>query len=231
MPVHKRTRLSPSERRTQLIELGLVLLQKKSIEDISVEDIAAQAGVSKGLLFHYFGSLTEFQAALVSSASEQLVAATEPDLTLAPIDALRAALDNYITFVEQAPNLYISMLRGALSNIPEMVESVNNSRNRIADRILALLPTLGVDDSPIIQFSVRGWIALVEETVVHWLADPSVPRNDILDLLNGSLVGILLGPKLMGDGAIEQLFPEFTKPITERMPHTDADHQDDSKAS
>ncbi len=58
MDAVKRVRLSPEERRAQLIDLGVRMLADRPLEQISVEDIADQAGVSRGLLFHYFASST-----------------------------------------------------------------------------------------------------------------------------------------------------------------------------
>lgn len=206
----KRTRLSPDQRRAQLIELGMSLLERKSIEDISVEDIAAKAGVSKGLLFHYFGSKLEFQAALVRDAGNQLVAVVEPDLSLAPVEALRTSLDRYIDFVERAPNLYVSMLRGAFSDVPGMADAVEMSRGKIARRILGIMPSLGIEESPLLDFAVRGWIALVEETVIRWLHEQTVTREELLELLTGALPGVVLAPMLGSSEVLEQFFPGFT---------------------
>ncbi|WP_278315339.1 TetR/AcrR family transcriptional regulator [Lolliginicoccus levis] len=217
MTTTKRTRLAPGKRRAQLIELGLALLQEKPIEEISVEDIAAQAGVSKGLLFHYFGSKSEFQAALVQAISLQFLDATEPDYSQTPLRALETALDSYISFVEQAPNLYISMLRGALSSMPEMVASVEASRSGIADRILVLVASLGIDDTIPLRVSIRGWIALVEEAVIDWLTKREIERGELIELLTGALIGVILGPMLAREGTIAHLFPEFDRPLAETI--------------
>ena len=63
MDAVKRTRLDPAQRRAQLIDLGARMLAERPLEQISVEDIADQAGVSRGLLFHYFASKSEFHLA------------------------------------------------------------------------------------------------------------------------------------------------------------------------
>ncbi|MBD8507799.1 TetR/AcrR family transcriptional regulator [Hoyosella sp. G463] len=223
MTTTKRTRLAPGQRRAQLIELGLALLREKPIEDISVEDIAAQAGVSKGLLFHYFGSKNEYQAALVQAVTHQLLDATEPDYSQTPLRALEAALDSYISFVEQAPNLYISMLRGALSSIPDMVASVEASRASIAVRILALVTSLGIDDTIALRVSIRGWIALVEEAVIDWLTKREIERGELIELLTGALIGVILGPMLAREGTRTHLFPEFNRPIAETLGPTPED--------
>ena len=78
MDAVKRTRLDPAQRRAQLIDLGARMLAERPLEQISVEDIADQAGVSRGLLFHYFASKSEFHLAIVRHSSEQMLQRTEP---------------------------------------------------------------------------------------------------------------------------------------------------------
>lgn len=55
-PTQTRVRLKPEERRTQLINIGLRLLVDRPIHEMSIDEVAAEAGISRGLLFHYFPS-------------------------------------------------------------------------------------------------------------------------------------------------------------------------------
>ena len=72
-------RLSPEERRRQLIALGVEMLRDRAVEDISVGEIATQAGISRGLLFHYFSSKQDFQLAILRHANRELLHRTAPD--------------------------------------------------------------------------------------------------------------------------------------------------------
>ncbi len=73
-----RARLSLDERRQQLLDLGLELFSQRPFEDISVEDIADAAGISRGLLYHYFPSKRDFYVAVVRVAAAELRALIEP---------------------------------------------------------------------------------------------------------------------------------------------------------
>ena len=75
-----RARFSVDERRAQLLELGLRLFGDRSYDDVSIDDIAREAGVSKGLLYHYFGSKRVFYAACVEHAAASLLLANGADL-------------------------------------------------------------------------------------------------------------------------------------------------------
>lgn len=85
----KRTRLSPDERRQQLITLGARMLRERALEDVSISEIAEQAGISRGLLFHYFPTKQDFHLAIVAHANAQLLERTTPDPNLDPFDMLR----------------------------------------------------------------------------------------------------------------------------------------------
>ena len=70
-----RSRLAVDERRAQLLELGLRLFGTRPYDEVSIDDIAADAGVSKGLLYHYFGSKRAFYVATVQHAAAVLLEA------------------------------------------------------------------------------------------------------------------------------------------------------------
>src|SRR4051794_9294920 len=94
----KRVRLSPEARRAQLIALGVELLATRRLDELSVELIARTAGISRGLLFHYFSSKHEFHLEVARAAAAEMIRRTEPDAALAPVDALRAALTSFVEY-------------------------------------------------------------------------------------------------------------------------------------
>lgn len=54
-----RRRLSPEQRRSQLVDATIEVLAAVGFRSATAETIAAQAGVSKGLLWHYFDDLDD----------------------------------------------------------------------------------------------------------------------------------------------------------------------------
>lgn len=121
MDAVKRTRLDPAQRRAQLIDLGARMLAERPLEQISVEDIADQAGVSRGLLFHYFASKSEFHLAIVRHSSEQMLQRTEPSESDDPMLTLRSVLASYVDYVTENRNTYVSLLRGPPAGIRRCV--------------------------------------------------------------------------------------------------------------
>ena len=73
-----RTRLSKEERRSQLLDLGVRLLSTRSLDELSIDLLAEEAGISRGLLYHYFGNKHDFHEAVVRRAADDLIAQTAP---------------------------------------------------------------------------------------------------------------------------------------------------------
>lgn len=204
-PAIKRTRMSPDERRAQLIELGTEMLADRPLEQISVEDIADQAGVSRGLLFHYFSSKQDFHLAIVREASKTMLERTAPDMTLDPYEILRESIANYVDYVTENRDTFISLLRGSATGDQDMREVFEQTRSTMADRTVVNLYKLDVEANPTTELAVRGWIAFVEETTITWLRDPSISRDELIQLNVGALPAVALAPNmiaaLLGAGA------------------------------
>ncbi|WP_227996470.1 TetR/AcrR family transcriptional regulator [Nocardia australiensis] len=189
----KRTRLSPGERRTQLITLGAEMLGERAVEDISITEIAEQAGISRGLLFHYFPTKQDFQLAIVRHANAELLETVTPDRNLGVFDMLRDCIERYIGYVSENRTSYQSLLRGPTSASPDVVPLVDQTRDAIVAIILTEAP-IPMDDTdrPRLTLAVRGWIAFVEETTLSWLRDEPITREQLVDLLVESLLALAL---------------------------------------
>ena len=159
-----RTRLQVDERRAQLLELGLSLFSEHSYEELSIGEIAKAAGISKGLLYHYFPSKRDFYVAALRLAAEQLVEETsyevesvagEPDL-----DSMRRGLHAYLGFVDEHAEHYAFVMRGGMGNDPDAQEIVEQTRARYVDR---MLEGLGREDTDArVRLSLRGFVGFVE---------------------------------------------------------------------
>src|SRR5580704_2781341 len=71
-----RSRLEVDARRAQLVRLGIDLFAARAYDEVSIDELARAAGVSKGLLYHYFPTKRDFYIATVREASRQLLELT-----------------------------------------------------------------------------------------------------------------------------------------------------------
>lgn len=180
----ERARLSLDERRAQLLALGLRLFGERSYDELSIDEIARAAGVSKGLLYHYFPSKRDFYVEVVRSAAEQLLGRTDPQED-GP-EALLLGLDAYLRFAEDHRAAYLALMHGGLGQDTEVAKVLEDTRGRFVAR---LTERLGVGDpAPLLRVALRGWIGLVEAACLDWL-----DRRDLsAEALRGLLAHLLL---------------------------------------
>lgn len=209
MTASKRVRLSPEARRAQLIELGVDMLATRRLDDLSVDLIAQTAGISRGLLFHYFASKQDFHTEVARAAAAEMLRRTEPDPTLAPLPALRASITAFVDYVEENPDNYRSLVRGVASGDAGMRSIFDRTRDALADRIVAVLAGFGVQLTPAADLAVHGWVAYAEECVVRWLDTRStsgIAREEVEQLLADGLPALVVAALEGENRSLAELF-------------------------
>ena len=208
-----RSRLALDERRAQLLELGARLFAERSYDEVSIDDIADAAGISKGLLYHYFGSKRDFYVATVQQAAAQLQLRTEPDMSLPPAVRARAGLEGYLDFVEDNAAPYSSLMRSGIGNDPEVAAIVEETRDAIVARMMGNLGLTA--PRPVFRFALRGWIGLVEAASLDWLEREEVDREVLLRVLLESLYSVLMiAIRLDPDAGVQLEGPPPAEPAT-----------------
>jgi AcrR family transcriptional regulator len=187
----KRVRLNPDARREQLLDLGVRMLATRTLDDLSVDALAEQAGISRGLLFHYFKNKQDFHRAVVRRAADDLLARTKPDMSQDFTSRLTLSLAQYIDYVRANHQAYISLVRGAAGSDEALLEIFERTRGIMTARITDHLDMFGVEDGPTVRLLARGWCALVEEAVLGWVADPQLSREELVRVLTATLPAVL----------------------------------------
>jgi AcrR family transcriptional regulator len=175
-----RRRLAVDERREQLLRLGLELFGQRSYDELSIDDIARAAGVSKGLLYHYFASKRDFYVAALRVAADELVAKTLERSFDDPSEELRAVLDHYIDYVERHAAAYIALFRGGIGFDAEVSAIVEATRERFLDRLLTRAALAA--PAARARTAFRGYIGFVEAAVLDWVARRDLGRHELREL-------------------------------------------------
>ena len=189
VPTATRTRLSPAQRRTQLLDLGVSLLATRSLDELTIDLLAAEAGISRGLLYHYFGTKHEFHEAVGRRAVEDLVEQTAPPAGGEPLDRLLASVAAYVDYVVANYEGYSSIVKAAQGGNDTLRQLYDDARTALTDRIFTA-DAQGdlVADTPGARLMVRGWSALTEELVLTWARDPAgVSREELLRAVTAAL--------------------------------------------
>ena len=181
-------RLDADARREQLVQVGVALLPRVPLDQISADVVAREAGVSKGLVFHYFPTKRDLHVAVLRVTAAQLLSELDHDPALPIPERLRAGLDAFVAFIERQPANYQAVARTAGSD-PQLLAVFEDTRNGVVEIIAR---ALGVTDlPPTLRIVIRGWIAMVEESVLHWLDEKPISREALIDFLQRAATTML----------------------------------------
>ncbi|MCX4971430.1 MULTISPECIES: TetR/AcrR family transcriptional regulator [unclassified Streptomyces] len=173
-------RLSVEERRSQLLEAALSLFAQRAPEEVSLDDVAEAAGVSRPLVYRYFpgGKQQLYEAALRSAAEELEQCFAEPPEG-ALTQRLSRALDRYLAFVDQHDAGFSALLQGgSVVETSRTTAIVDGVRRAAAEHIL---DHLGVREPGLkLRMTVRMWITAVEAASLIWLDEGKEPPLDEL---------------------------------------------------
>jgi AcrR family transcriptional regulator len=208
MAATRRARLSTDARREQLVALGIDIFSERPFDEVSIDDIAAAAGISKGLLYHYFPSKRDFYVAVIRSAADEMQALTEPDRELPPRERLAAALERYLEYVETHARGYATVLRAGIGSDPAVADIVEEVRGAMVARLLDDLPVTPAGGEPpvALRVAVRGWVGFVEAASLDWLEHGGLGRADLREMLIAALDGAVSAaagadPRVVGAAA------------------------------
>ena len=167
-PAPKYTRLTGEERRAELIAAGLACMARGGIQEFTVDRICAEAGVSRGLITHHFGSMNGLLAAVYAAMYREETAlprATRPgetrlsallDALFAPAAFNRERLTIWLTLWGQIsinPELGLehrAQYAGYLNDVATAIDEVARARGRtvesrtLARTLICLVDGLGL---------------------------------------------------------------------------------------
>ncbi|WP_344211679.1 TetR/AcrR family transcriptional regulator [Kribbella sancticallisti] len=192
-PNGRRRRLTADDRRRQLVGIGLMMLRTQPIHDLSIDAVAAEAGISRGLLFHYFPTKRDFYIAVVSAAGRRLLRVTKPDPSLPADEQLRQMLLSFVAFVTRRRDSYISFVRGAAGGDIYVVEIYAETRAALTTRVLNLLDLPPETDQPASRdrLTIHAWLAYVEDLTLEWSSLPPADRPSTAEQLVDQSVAAL----------------------------------------
>jgi AcrR family transcriptional regulator len=175
-----RSRLSVDKRRAQLLKLGQELFTNYSYDELSIDEIARRARVSKGLLYHYFPSKRDYYVAVVRAGAAELLAQTDSAPELSPLTRLAKGIDGYLDHVQDYAKPFATLLRTGIGFDPEVSKIVEETRQALLKRFLDAIPG---SPSPQLRNALRGWIGFAEGAVLDWLEHEDITRDELRTLL------------------------------------------------
>ncbi|MFC5728665.1 MULTISPECIES: TetR/AcrR family transcriptional regulator [Nocardioides] len=187
-----RIRLAPDQRRSQLLDLGVRLLATRSLDELSIDVLAEEAGISRGLLYHYFGGKQGFYEAVVQHAADDLFAQTAPPAGGEPLQRLHTSITAYVDYVQANHAGYRSLVKAAGGGNEALRAIYETTFEAMADRVFAQPDDAIIPDTPATRLLVRAWQSMVEDLVLSWCADPTpLTREELLHVITTSLPALV----------------------------------------
>jgi len=192
-----RRRLSTEARREQLLSVGARLFSESPYDEVWIEQVAELAGVSRGLLYHYFPTKRDFFAAVVERESERMLHMTAAVPGVPVREQLTAGLDTYLTYVEAHAHGFRAFHRADAAGdqaVRRVYQRALAAQERQILLALAADPEFGplFEERPAVRLAVRGWLAFTTAVCLEWLRDSELTREQVRDLCARALLGVIV---------------------------------------
>ena len=182
-------RMTTEARREQLLAFGRQHFAEHGYEAMPMDAIAERAGVSKGLLYHYFGNQRGFYMETVRAVTDEVIAITEPPTDQPFDEAFRVMVRRFVGYVQEHGTIYTALVRGGLGSDTEVNELLDRVRVSSMSRILE---RLGVrQPSALSQIAIYGWVSLVENACAEWTVTGGASPDQLGDFFISAFEPVL----------------------------------------
>jgi AcrR family transcriptional regulator len=184
-------RLAPDERQAQILEAARRVFARTPYAAVSSIDIAREAGITRGLLHHYFGGKREVYMETIRALNAELAASIRTDRELPVEEMVAANAAAWLERIEDSRELLAAVLGSAeAGHDPEVGALLDETREAIVDRIL--INHTGTADHPdVVRLVIRSWLGLAETASREWLRHGRATRDQVRTLLVQSLLAMV----------------------------------------
>lgn len=194
-------------RRAELITIGRKLFADTSYDALSMDDIARQARVAKGLIYYYFQSKRGYYLAIIHDSVDDLITYAASGLELEQVDRVHRTMDGYLRYAEHNQAAFRAIVSGGVGFDAE----VHAIRDGVREAIVATVAEGAygrTDIAPLARMGLFSWVCSVEGATLDWIDRPQLSRDQLRELLVKTLGGTMR--------AIEEMDPAYPTPVPAR---------------
>ena len=185
-----RRRLPPDERRELILQCAARLFTVLPYSQVSTTDIAREAGITRGLLNHYFTDqrglyLEVVRRAVLLPTFEQTPAVLPAMLAMTTAERVDAAVAWFLDAVEPHAETYLSAAE-AEGSAADVAAILRDAEDEAARRVMILVGIDEKDDT--VLALVRAYGGLAKATIVEWLRRKTLTREQAHALLRDVLL-------------------------------------------
>ncbi|MGP4017303.1 TetR/AcrR family transcriptional regulator [Saccharopolyspora sp. 5N708] len=184
-----RRRLTPDQRRAELLDVGAQLFATRPYDEVLMEEVAERAGVSRANLYRYFSTKRDLFAAIYRRAADDLLAVAKIDPAGSMIEQVSAGLDAHIDYFVANRQTVLSANR-VLSGDPMIQAIISDELGQLRQRLLKSLELDGLHRD-VASAALHAWLVFVRAISVAWLAHETFSRAKLRDVCLGALRGAL----------------------------------------
>jgi AcrR family transcriptional regulator len=190
MDASVRSRLSRSDRMEQTLEVAHRLFAERGYADVTMDEIAAEVGVTKPLLYNYFGNKERLYIACMEEAGKSLTRTVGEAIggTASPGDALGAGVRAFFAFLDSDRAAWAVLFDETLPSSGEVAERVSSYRGAIVELVsgslLAQLPEARRGAARVeIEALSAALLGAAEELARWWLRTEAISAGEAAELL------------------------------------------------
>ncbi|MBO1331519.1 TetR/AcrR family transcriptional regulator [Streptomyces sp. VRA16 Mangrove soil] len=169
-------------RRTELIAIGRKLFADTSYDALSMDDIARQAGVAKGLIYYYFKSKRGYYLAIIEDSVGDLVDRASSSVELDPVERVHRTVDGYLRYAECHQAAYRAIITGGVGFDAE-VQAIRDGVREVMIETIARGAYGTPRVPPVARLALLGWLCGVEGATLDWIGRPDLERDTVRELL------------------------------------------------
>jgi len=199
------TRLPRAERERQTLAAAGALFAERGFAAVTMDEVAARVGVTKPLLYAYFGNKERLYLACMEPAGEALVATVAAAVrdTATPAEALRAGVHAFFAFVDRDRSAWRVLFDESLPAGAEPARRAAEQRDRLRGLVaaaqLARLPAERRDAArPQVEALSAALLGAAEALARWWLRTDAMPAAGAAELLVRTLEPGLRAPAPAG---------------------------------
>jgi AcrR family transcriptional regulator len=195
-----RRRLSPEDRRAELLALGAEVFGQRPYDEVRIDEIAERAGVSRALMYHYFPDKRAFFAAVVKGQADQLFETTnEPLPGQSLFEEVRGGVLAYMQYHQEHPQAAWAAYVGLGRSDPVLLGIDDEAKDRQMEHIMSRIIEVegpGTVLEPHVERDLRivihGWLALTFEICRQRIMHPETDAGHLSDGCAHSLLDALI---------------------------------------
>ncbi len=187
-----RRRLSPEDRRAELLALGAEVFGKRPYDEVRIDEIAERAGVSRALMYHYFPDKRAFFAAVVKDEADRLYAATNNPVPvgMTMFEEIRTGVLAYMAYHQDNPEAAWAAYVGLGRSDPVLLGVEDDAKNRQMEHIMSRIGevvstmpghSLAQDVERDLRVILHGWLAFTFEICRQRIMDPTTDADRLAD--------------------------------------------------